>query len=69
MVHQGFPWVTAMGSGLPVPTRTTFALGILPSALSEETSLRLRGSTRFPTPLDRHGQALQRMKFPEGPLL
>jgi len=54
-VHQGFSWVTAMGPGLPVPTRRT------------ETSLRHRGSARFPTPLDWHGQALQPMKFPEGP--
>jgi NAD(P)-dependent dehydrogenase (short-subunit alcohol dehydrogenase family) len=42
-------------------------LGILPSALSKETSLRHRGSARFPTPLDWHGQALHPMKFPEAP--
>jgi len=33
----------------------------------QETSLRHRGSARFPTPLDWHGQALHPMKFPEAP--
>jgi len=46
------------GSGLPVPSRRTLAAGILPSARSEEPSLRHPGSARFPTPLDRHGQPL-----------
>jgi hypothetical protein len=59
-----------------MPSRRTFASGILPSALSKETSLRrpircadrCPGYARFPTPLDWHGQALKPIEFPEGPL-
>jgi hypothetical protein len=46
------------GSGLPMPSRRTFATGILPFTHSKETSLRPPGSARFPTPLDWHGQPL-----------
>jgi len=46
------------GSGLPVPSRRTFAPGILPFTHSKETSLRHPGFARFPTPLDWHGQPL-----------
>ena len=49
---------SAVGSGLPTPSRRTFTPGILPSAHSKETSLRPPGSARFPTPLDWHGQPL-----------
>jgi hypothetical protein len=39
MDHLQFPSATSNRSGLPVPSRRTFALGILPSAHSKETSL------------------------------
>jgi hypothetical protein len=51
-----------------MPSRRTFAAGILPFALSKKTSLRHRGYARFPTPLDWHGQPLRPTEFPEGPL-
>jgi hypothetical protein len=41
---------TSCGQGLPVPCRRTLPPGILPSGRSEETSLRLPGFARFPTP-------------------
>jgi hypothetical protein len=67
LVHLGFLWVTLERTGLPMPSRRTFASGILPSALSKETSLRHPGYARFPTPLDWHRQALKPIEFPEGP--
>jgi len=39
MDHQPVTAVTPRRSGLPVPSRRTFALGILPAAHSKETSL------------------------------
>jgi hypothetical protein len=50
---------------LPVPSRRTFAAAILAFAHSEETSLRLRGCARFPTPLDWRGQLIHPMKIPK----
>jgi hypothetical protein len=43
--------------GEPMPSRRTFAPGILPFTHSTETSLRHPGCARFPTPLDWHGPA------------
>lgn len=44
--------------------------GFAPAGLAQsaKTSLRLHGPARFPMPLDWHQQALQPMKFPEGPI-
>jgi hypothetical protein len=65
--HLGLSWVDANWPGLPMPARRTFAPGILPSALSKETSLRRPGSARLPTPLDWHGRPLRPTEFQEGP--
>lgn len=62
--HQEFPWVMAMELDLPVLFRGPFAEStnphaadrcLLPFALSKNTSLRPRGSARFPTPPNWHG--------------
>ena len=65
--HQGFLWIGVSWPELPVPSRRTFAAAFLAFAYSEETSLRLRGSARFPMPLAWHWQLIQPMEFPEGP--
>jgi len=45
-----------------VPTRRSFAPGIMPSALSKEPSLRHRNAPRFPATFDRSEQAVQPKK-------